>query len=459
MKRILIADHSEIANRMFCTGLSKCGFLVTAVANVRDLIHQCSIGHYDLLLMDLYLDKTNQLEQILYLKKLCPGLFILVMSDEPDVSSAVQAMKNGADDFIEKPCELNLLTGKIQELLNSEAGWKEKRCREEEEDGSWNSERPVERIEEVVAKVRDYQTTVLITGESGTGKTMLAKKIHFTSIRKGMPFVHVNCSAIPPNLFESELFGYEKGAFTGALRTKPGKFEAAGAGTIFLDEIGLIPIHLQSKLLNVLQERCFERVGGNESIVMEARVIAATNANLEQCVEAGTFRRDLYYRLNVIQLEMPPLRYRREDLHSLTEQFIQRFCQNFGKPVPKISASFWQAVENYGWPGNIRELENAIESAVVLCGDSLDARCLPLRVTCMPLGSNKVSPVQVSDNESKPVPHHLKQYLKQQEDAMILEALSKFNGRKEKAAQYLGISDRTLRYKISNMEGKNPQDR
>lgn len=165
MKRILIADHSEIANRMFCTGLSKCGFFVTAVANVRDLIHQCSIGHYDLLLMDLYLDKTNQLEQILYLKKLCPGLFILVMSDEPDVSSAVQAMKNGADDFIEKPCELNLLTGKIQELLNSEAGWKEKRCREEEEDGSWNSERPVERIEEVVAKVRDYQTTVLITGE------------------------------------------------------------------------------------------------------------------------------------------------------------------------------------------------------------------------------------------------------------------------------------------------------
>ena len=314
MKRILIADHSEIANRMFCTGLSKCGFFVTAVANVRDLIHQCSIGHYDLLLMDLYLDKTNQLEQILYLKKLCPGLFILVMSDEPDVSSAVQAMKNGADDFIEKPCELNLLTGKIQELLNSEAGWKEKRCREEEEDGSWNSERPVERIEEVVAKVRDYQTTVLITGESGTGKTMLAKKIHFTSIRKGMPFVHVNCSAIPPNLFESELFGYEKGAFTGALRTKPGKFEAAGAGTIFLDEIGLIPIHLQSKLLNVLQERCFERVGGNESIVMEARVIAATNANLEQCVEAGTFRRDLYYRLNVIQLEMPPLRYRRECL-------------------------------------------------------------------------------------------------------------------------------------------------
>lgn len=191
----------------------------------------------------------------------------------------------------------------------------------------------------MVAKVRDYQTTVLITGESGTEKDDAGEKIHFTSIRKGLPFVHVNCSAIPPNLLKVNCLAM-KGAFTGALRMKPGKFEAAGAGTIFLDEIGLIPIHLQSKLLNVLQERCFERVGGNESIVMEARVIAATNANLEQCVEAGTFRRDLYYRLNVIQLEMPPLRYRREDLHSLTEQFIQRFCQNFGKPVPKISASF-----------------------------------------------------------------------------------------------------------------------
>ena len=161
---------------------------------------------------------------------------------------------------------------------------------------------------------------------------------------------------------------------------KPGKFEAAGEGTIFLDEIGLVPFHLQSKLLNVLQERSFERVGGNEPIVMKARVIAATNANLEQCVENGTFRRDLYYRLNVIQLEMPPLRYRRADLKTLTEKFIKRFCESFGKPVPEITADFWKTVNQYNWPGNIRELENAIESAVALCGDQLSADCLPLRV-------------------------------------------------------------------------------
>lgn len=452
MKRILVADHSEIANRMFCTGLSKYGFSVCTVSSVHDLIHQCSIGSFDMLLLDLYLDQANQVEQVLYLKKLCPELYIIVMSDEPDVTSAVQVMKNGADDFIEKPCDFEVLIKKISGLLNSDRGRKAEwgngtQSNTEEEFATSNS--AIAEIEEVIAKVKNYQTTVLITGESGTGKTMLAKKIHFTSIRKEKPFVHVNCSAIPPNLFESELFGYEKGAFTGANRMKQGKFEAAGQGTIFLDEIGLIPFHLQSKLLNVLQEKCFERVGGNESIPMQARVIAATNANLEQCVEAGTFRRDLYYRLNVIQLEMPPLRYRKDDLNHLTIQFIRRFCQNFGRPVPEITDRFWKTVNAYSWPGNIRELENAIESAVVLCGDVLDEKCLPLRV------NQTIRAQELSQNESyseKPMPHNLKLYLKQQEDAMILDALNKFNGRKEKAAQYLGISDRTLRYKLSNMD-------
>lgn len=442
MKRILVADHSEIANRMFCTGLSKCGFSVIAVSSVRELIHQCSIGDFDMLLLDLYLDKENQADQILYLKKLCPSLYIIVMSDDSDVSSAVQVMKNGANDFIEKPCDLDLLIKKIKGLLNAERKLGGERPGEELK--STNS--TAQKIDEVVEKVKNYQTTVLITGESGTGKTMLAKRIHSTSIRRDKPFVHVNCSAIPSNLFESELFGYEKGAFTGASKMKAGKFEAAGQGTIFLDEIGLIPLHLQSKLLNVLQEKCFERVGGNEVIPMQARIIAATNADLEQCVDAGTFRRDLYYRLNVIQLEMPPLRSRKDDLRNLTLQFVQRFCQSFEKPVPQITDQFWRAVSSYNWPGNIRELENAIESAVVLCGDTLDANCLPLRVYQS----------RSTEYAQKPVPHNLKLYLKQQEDAMIQEALHKFNGRKEKAAQYLGISDRTLRYKLSNMEKPYP---
>ncbi len=444
MKRILVADHSEISNRMFCAGLSKYGFSVSSVSTTEELIHKCTAEDFAMLVLDLYLDGTSQMDQIQYLRKLCPDMYLLVMSDEPDISSAVQTMKNGADDFIEKPCDFETILAKIRGLLKTDREVKKEK-KQTSDEVLPVTDRAVQKIEEVVEKVKDYPTTILITGESGTGKTMLAKRIHRTSIRKDRPFVHVNCSAIPAELFESELFGYEKGAFTGAQRMKPGKFEAAGEGTIFLDEIGLVPFHLQSKLLNVLQERCFERVGGNEPIDMKARVIAATNANLEQCVENGTFRRDLYYRLNVIQLEMPPLRYRRGDLKNLTKQFIKRFCDSFGKPEPEITTDFWRTVEQYNWPGNIRELENAIESAVALCGDQLSADCLPLRV----------GQIRAEEREEeypkKEVPHNLKLYLKQQEDAIIQEALDKFNGRKEKAAQYLGISDRTLRYKLSNM--------
>ena len=310
----------------------------------------------------------------------------------------------------------------------------------------------IRRTKETLTRMANSESPILLIGETGTGKELFAHAVHRASRRRNGPFVAINVAAFPENLLESELFGYEEGAFTGAKKGgRLGLLEISHQGTLFLDEVEGMSPALQVKLLRVLQEREIMRVGGTSIIPIDVRIVAATNESLERKVAEGTFRRDLYYRLNVIQLEMPPLRYRRADLKTLTEKFIKRFCESFGKPVPEITADFWKTVNQYNWPGNIRELENAIESAVALCGDQLSADCLPLRV-----GQVRAEE-RGEEYPKKEVPHNLKLYLKQQEDAIIQEALDKFNGRKEKAAQYLGISDRTLRYKLSNM-GKTGKD-
>ena len=443
--KILIVEDNMILCGMIEKWLQKAGYEVLTAMDEPGARSILKKNEINLVLGDVRLPEGNGISLLEWMMRSNVEVPFIVMTDYACITDAVRAIKLGAKDYLQKPVHQEQLIELVHSMLKQPVIVR-KECSFVE-----RTSEAARKSASLARRVAPSDLSVMIFGSSGSGKEVIAQMIHRYSDRRDKPFVAVNCGSIPNDLQASEFFGVVKGAFTGAIRMKPGKFEAAGEGTIFLDEIGLVPFHLQSKLLNVLQERSFERVGGNEPIVMKARVIAATNANLEQCVENGTFRRDLYYRLNVIQLEMPPLRYRRADLKTLTEKFIKRFCESFGKPVPEITADFWKTVNQYNWPGNIRELENAIESAVALCGDQLSADCLPLRV-----GQVRAEE-RGEEYPKKEVPHNLKLYLKQQEDAIIQEALDKFNGRKEKAAQYLGISDRTLRYKLSNM-GKTGKD-
>jgi transcriptional regulator with PAS, ATPase and Fis domain len=276
---------------------------------------------------------------------------------------------------------------------------------------------------------------VLLTGESGTGKGVMAREIHYASDRRELPFVHVNCAVLPPTLIESELFGHEKGAFTGATETKKGKLELAGKGTIFLDEIGTLALPLQAKLLTVLQERQMERVGGVKTIVFQARVIAATNVNLEEAVRRREFREDLFYRLNVISIECPPLRFRKEDIRPLAQYFLAKFNAKLGTDVRDISPAVWRTLERYEWPGNVRELENTLESAIALSsGPVLEEGDLPLRVR------TRLNTAAAGK---------AKGMLALQELEAIKQALAKYNGHREKTARELGISRRALQYKLN----------
>ena len=283
-------------------------------------------------------------------------------------------------------------------------------------------------------KIKDLNTTVLITGESGTGKGMLAREIHRLGNRKAKPFVHVDCAFLPRELIESELFGHEKGSFTGATASKKGKFELAEDGIIFLDEIGTLPLDLQAKLLNVLQERCIDKIGGTKKIPMRARVIAATNENMEKNVSNGTFREDLYYRLNVIHLEIPPLRYRKNDIPGLARYFLELHAKAMGKSVNEIEPGFWECLRSYDWPGNVREIRNFVERIVVMsASDVVKIRHFPPELLSVP-AVQKAPPPKPSSSDD--------------EREQIIAALKLNNGHRENTTRYLGISRRTLQYKL-----------
>ena len=441
MYTCLIVEDETISLNILQEEFTSAGYQVTALDDGGKAYECCQNTSFDLVLLDLHLPHKNGMEILRAIRARDSHTVVVIITAYGCIESAVKAIKAGADDYITKPYDMTDLMQTIDQIFRSRTRMLSVNTKESAGSGSLLTDTLTPQLKDVIRKVRDIDTTVLITGESGTGKNVVAKEIHYSGCRAQKPFVHVNCAAIQPNLIESALFGHEKGSFTGAYATKKGKFELAEDGTIFLDEIGIMPLNLQSRLLTVLQDRCYERVGGTSRLPIRARVIAATNEKLEECVREGTFRLDLYYRLNVVRIEVPPLRYRRNDIVLLANAFIDRFRKDLGRNIQVITDDFWEALLHYDWPGNVRELENAIEAAVALCdGDCLTSASLPIGLC---LNTQSLSLVG-KDLESC----GYRQMLSEQDATIIAAALKKFNGHREKTAQYLGISKRTLQYKL-----------
>src|SRR5215467_9451174 len=376
--RILVADDEEKLRRVIELQLSTAGFDVDKAASAEEALKL--VDRADLILTDLKLPGMNGLELLAAIRRQNTHSPVIVMTAFGTIEVAVEAMKKGAADFLLKPFSLDHLMAVIQKALEVRALRDENRQLREELgkryqfDNIIGRSRAMQEIFATIERVAPTRSTVLLAGESGVGKDLIARAIHFHSPRRDRPFVKINCTALPENLMESELFGYEKGAFTGANASKPGKFEQADTGTVFLDEIGDVPGSVQVKLLRILQEREFERLGSNKTRHIDVRVLAATNVDLRAALEQGTFREDLYYRLNVLPINIPPLRERKEDIPFLVDHFVKKLKKDLGTPVQSISDAAVQRLLEYHWPGNVRELENVIERSMVLAtGPVLEA--------------------------------------------------------------------------------------
>ena len=439
--KVLVVDDEPTIREIIKIELESHGYTVFTAEDVANAIKIHKTNYIDAFILDIRMPNIDGFYLLQNLRKNSKDIVIIMMTAYGTIDGAVLAMKMGANDYITKPFDNEELIEKLDQHIKIKA----KKLKllnpvKNEEHYLIGNSQLMQQIKNRILKVKDLDTTILITGESGTGKNVVAKEIHRLSNRNGQPFIHIDCAFLPPSLIESELFGYEKGAFTDALNMNKGKLELAGEGTIFLDEIGTLPLNLQSKLLNVLQERFIYRIGGSKKIPIKARIIAATNVNLETAVQDGDFREDLYYRLNVINIECPPLRYRKDDIIDLANHFLNLHINRTGNKINSIEEEVWKILYNYDWPGNIRELENSIESAVVLCeGTVISVEDLPIRVRKW---NNKTYDEDVYTNELS---------LEAQEMMSIIRALENNDGHREKTAKELGISRRTLQYKLKKL--------
>ncbi len=442
---ILVVEDGKSQREMLRDFLKDEGHEVLDAENGEKALEQVKVNYFDLLLLDYRMPGIDGMKVLDEVKHINPEIDVIMMTAYGTIETAVNAMKAGAADYITKPIELQELLILIERISERRVLLKENEILREELRGKGVTTEQIicqsSAMHEVInlaGRVANTRTTVLIQGESGTGKELLAKLIHTLSPRSEKPIITANCAALPESLLESELFGHEKGAFTGASRRRIGRFEEADGGTLFLDEIGEIPLSVQVKLLRFLQEREFERVGGNQTIGSDVRIISATNQDLEAKVKKGDFREDLFYRLNVIAITIPPLRERKEDLPPLIDHFLMRFATENGKEIKGINPEAKDLLLKYDYPGNVRELENIIERAVVITrGSIISESDLPFSRSFF-----------LIDQKGAGTRGTLKESIESLERQMVHQAMGETDNHQTKAATLLGISERMLRYKL-----------
>jgi len=443
---ILIVEDEAKMRRLLELNLADDGFQTLSAGDAETGLKLLQNGPVDLVLTDLKLPGMNGLDFLAAVKRFHAALPVVVMTAFGTVETAVEAMKGGASDYVLKPFSLDEMRMVVHKELDVRRLRAENRSLREALQQRYQHPNLIARsvkMQEVLAtveRVAPTNSTVLLGGESGVGKDLVARAIHEKSRRASGPFVKINSTAIPENLLESELFGYEKGAFTGATTSKPGKFELADKGTLFLDEIGDVPPATQVKLLRVLQEREFERLGGTRTIKVDVRLVAATNRDLRAALEEGTFREDLYYRLNVVPIDIPPLRDHKEDIPDLVNLFLSRQADESARKINSISQEALRVLIDHHWPGNVRELQNILERAAALTSGSV------LEAADIHIDSQRAKP---ADSPGAFLPEGVT--LEQWEDELIREALRRSNGNKSQAARLLGLSRNALRYRLSKI--------
>jgi len=452
--KILVIDDEPHILELLTLRLSEWGHEVTAVSDGEQGLELLGSKPHDIVVTDLMMPGLSGIEVVKKVKQRFPGIEVLVITGFGAIGSAVEVMKAGAFDYLLKPlnfAHIKIILNKIQEsnAIKSENERLSVQCedlRQLVEDryafsGMIGHSPAMKAIFELVRTIGDVDSTVLITGETGTGKELLARTIHFNSVRKNGPFLALDCGAVPENLLESELFGHEKGAFTGAVSRKRGRFERAHGGTLFLDEIGNTSPTVQQKLLRVLQERAFERVGGEELLHVDVRVLAATNRNLERDIKEERFRMDLFYRLNVIPVRLPPLRDRKDDIPPLARHFLRKYAERFDRPAQSMSEHVAQQILSYSWPGNVRELENVIERAVIL------SKSPQLTNVDLPIW-NTEEPSSERWDTSRPLKMIKDEMVRKLEEQYLKDVLAESSGNIQKTALRAGIDEKTLYTKM-----------